>query len=346
MAKVDLGSVIGPQGPKGDKGDPGEVTLEEFYKAFPTDTASGTVASFLDGADGIPLKSCIVQIEPVQDLHGYENPWPAGGGANQWDEDWENGYYDRSTGAKDGNSNTTYFRSKNYIPCAPNTSYYFKAPSVHASNDTYYAVLFYDEDKSIISAINFSVGNTTQTTPQNAKFMTFYIEVGTSGATYKNDIAINYPATVTTYAPYSNICPISGWTGAKVTVSSTTDEADGQTYSITFPTEAGTVYGGTLDVTNGALTVDRAQIASYNGETLPGKWISDRDVYAAGASPTTGAQVVYELATPITYQLTPQEITTLLGQNNIWADTGDMSVTYRADTKLYIDKMHPAPELE
>lgn len=49
-------------------------------------------------------------------------------------------------------------------------------------------------------------------------------------------------------------------------------------------------------------------------------------------------QVVLPLATPITYHLTPQEITTLLGQNNIWADTGDMSVTYRADTKLYIDK--------
>lgn len=44
----------------------------------------------------------------------------------------------------------------------------------------------------------------------------------------------------------------------------------------------------------------------------------------------TGAQLVYELDTPITYQLTPQEITTLLGQNNIWADTGDVTVTYGA----------------
>lgn len=111
----------------------------------------------------------------------------------------------------------------------------------------------------------------------------------------------------------------------------------GETYDITFPSEAGTVYGGTLDVMNGVLTVDRAQIASYAGETLPSTWISDRDVYSAGATPTTGAQVVYELATHVTYHLTSQEITTLLGQNNIWADTGDTSVTYRADTKLYID---------
>jgi len=86
------------------------------------------------------------------------------------------------------------------------------------------------------------------------------------------------------------------------------------------------------------LTVTDAQIASYAGETLPGEWISDRDVYVAGTTPTTGAQVVYKLATPITYTLTPQEITSLLGTNNLWADTGDSEVEYRADAKLYIAK--------
>ncbi len=49
-------------------------------------------------------------------------------------------------------------------------------------------------------------------------------------------------------------------------------------------------------------------------------------------------QISYLLATPITYQLTPQEILTLLGQNNIWADTGDVEVSYPADTKLYIER--------
>ena len=49
-------------------------------------------------------------------------------------------------------------------------------------------------------------------------------------------------------------------------------------------------------------------------------------------------QVCYPLATPITYQLTPQEITSLLGANNLWADTGDSEVEYRADVKLYITK--------
>lgn len=52
-----------------------------------------------------------------------------------------------------------------------------------------------------------------------------------------------------------------------------------------------------------------------------------------------GLQILYELATPITYQLTPQELTTLLGTNNIWSNTGDSEIKYRADIALYIDKI-------
>lgn len=112
----------------------------------------------------------------------------------------------------------------------------------------------------------------------------------------------------------------------------------GTTYPVSWQTEAGTVYGGTLDVTTGTLTVTMANIASYNGETLPGAWISDRDVYSEGTTPTIGAQVVYELAAPIVYHLTPVEIRTLAGQNTIWADTGSVTVKYTADTKAFIDK--------
>ena len=38
------------------------------------DTASGDIASFPDGADGLPVKDLTVSIEPVQDLHGYDSP--------------------------------------------------------------------------------------------------------------------------------------------------------------------------------------------------------------------------------------------------------------------------------
>ncbi len=46
------------------------------------------------------------------------------------------------------------------------------------------------------------------------------------------------------------------------------------------------------------------------------------------------------LAEPLVIQLDPVTVTTLLGQNNVWADTGDSTVAYRADTKLYIQKIN------
>ena len=84
-----------------------------------------------------------------------------------------------------------------------------------------------------------------------------------------------------------------------------------------------TYYGGKLDVVSGVLSVV-PYYASYNGETLVGEWISDRDKYEVGTTPTIGAQVVNIGATPTTIQLTPTAVSSLLGQNNLWADTGDV----------------------
>lgn len=108
--------------------------------------------------------------------------------------------------------------------------------------------------------------------------------------------------------------------------------------TLSWQTQAGTVYGGTLDVTTGLLTVTHGQIASYAGESVNGPWLSSLDTYSAGATPSSGAQVVYPLETPVTYRLTPQELDSLLGQNGIFADCGNVSVTYRADPVKYIDK--------
>jgi hypothetical protein len=72
----------------------------------------------------------------------------------------------------------------------------------------------------------------------------------------------------------------------------------------------------------------------------------NRYIYVKDSRYTTGEELKtalsghycsYEVATPITYELTAEQISTLLGVNNIWCDTGDTSVEYRADTKLYID---------
>lgn len=106
-------------------------------------------------------------------------------------------------------------------------------------------------------------------------------------------------------------------------------EPFGNTYPITWQTEAGTVYGGTVDAVTGKLIVTDAEIASYNGETLPSTWISDRDVYADGTTPTIGAQVVYKLTEPLEYDISSITINPLLGDNTIFSDTnGINTITY------------------
>lgn len=91
----------------------------------------------------------------------------------------------------------------------------------------------------------------------------------------------------------------------------------------------GTVYGGTLNPLTGVLTA-YPYYASYNGETLTGRWVSDRDKYVAGTTPTIGAQVVDMSGTGTEIQLTPQQIRSLYGQNNIFADTGNVAIEYWA----------------
>ena len=44
----------------------------------------GELVSF-KAAYAVPLKALSVALAPIQDLHGYASPWPAGGGSNLWD---------------------------------------------------------------------------------------------------------------------------------------------------------------------------------------------------------------------------------------------------------------------
>lgn len=52
----------------------------------------------------------------------------------------------------------------------------------------------------------------------------------------------------------------------------------------------------------------------------------------------TPLEIVYEFATPEEIQLSPQQLDTLKGINNVWSSTGDTTLSYVADTKMYIDQ--------
>ena len=352
------------------QGDAGEVTLDEFYKAFPTDTASGAIASFSDGADDLPLKSLVVNINPIQDLsHGDpspENLCPISGwtevdveqrGVNVWDEEWEVGEY-----GNDGTKANTGagIRSKNYINVLPNLTYAF------ISTLNLY-VCEYDIDKNFIKRYYVVPLAPNKQVSSNCYYVTFNT-ASAYGTTYNHDISINYPSTDHSYHPF---------TGRSITIQL------GQT-----------VYGAKLYPLEGKAVIDRAMrvfdgtevwsnYATKNGFSIGindmlvgyrqngisnylvrnpssgqcGFWlgVNNRTLYVldvvnniiAEQSTTEWRaylaehplQILYPLAEPIEIQLDSHTLNSLYGQNNLWADSGDTEVEYRADTKLFIERL-------
>lgn len=111
----------------------------------------------------------------------------------------------------------------------------------------------------------------------------------------------------------------------------------GTTATLTFPE---TIYGGTVDAVTGKGSKTWDFITSYNGEALPGEWISDRDVYAPGTTPTTGAQVAYKLATPEPFQATGnQALPAVSGLNTLYTDGDSLAVSGRSDPLSTIQTM-------
>ena len=114
----------------------------------------------------------------------------------------------------------------------------------------------------------------------------------------------------------------------------------GQTATLTLPR---TIYGGTVDAVTGDGQETWKLIDSYAGEDLLGKWISDRDVYASGTAPTTGAQVAYKLTEPISFTATgAQPIPALSGVNTVLTDADSATVTGRGDPIKHITDLEDA----
>lgn len=198
-----------------------------------------------------------------------------------------------------------------------------------------------------------------------------------------------------------NVRTISGWTGANIYRDSVHSPSATPSATVDWSGSAGTVYGGTLDLTAGKLIVDRALLTldsnipsgtsgirnitaignsvrfEYypyrsigvalaplvsdkfaNAATNAGNpWVADtgsgsspRMYVCMGSTYTTDALIrqwfasnpttfVYKIPNATEYTLTPETISTLLGENYVWADCGDVVLDYRADTTLYIQKL-------
>ena len=80
-------------------------------------------------------------------------------------------------------------------------------------------------------------------------------------------------------------------------------------------------------------------IGSFSGNVLSSGNVDDWIVFAFDSSMNTyekisqwfknnNTQICYELATPQTYQLTPQQVNTLVGTNNVWSEQGNIELSY------------------
>ena len=425
-----------------------------------TQTATGNPVTITTVQEGL-AKSAVVEFNPIQDLHGQSAPYPAGGGKNKYsvlvgNDDWT-GYNGGTSSGTDGvlsitststNNSGVYTSNTNklYIYVGSNTGVYTLSAYVKASANATFRMGF-----SGLSSQDFSITTAWQrisitvTLDGSAHSIIFYSRG--DAVTYDiKDVQFESGETATPYAPYSNICPISGWDGLELTrtgknifheiieqggvyssggLSSRSDRCrttlipvkegvtysasiksngnaqiigayfynsstassgtfvdkataeqgkpvsftiaqgathllllfanaestssdvtpsdvqelqvevgkqatpyepyQGETYTAAFPS---TVMGGSYDFATGEGSETWDYIASYAGETLPGEWMSDRDVYAEGTTPTTGAEVAYKLATPTEISLTPADVNLLKGLNTVWTDGDTVQVKY------------------
>lgn len=102
-------------------------------------------------------------------------------GRNQWDEEWEVGSIDASTG--EDVSSSSVIRSKNMIPVLQSTKYFFTCPA--ATGGRYY---FYDVTGAFLSSAYISENNSF-TIPVGAMLMRFTM-ASQYGTTYNHDICL------------------------------------------------------------------------------------------------------------------------------------------------------------
>lgn len=140
--------------------------------------------------------------------------------------------------------------------------------------------------------------------------------------------------TPTAYAPYANIRPIRGRDSVSIT-----RQEDELSMTLTLPE---TIYGGEVGADGEGQETWR-YIESYAGEELPAEWICDRAVYAEGATPPTGSQVAYKLATPVPFTASGGgTIKALSGTNTILTDADTLTVKGRADPIRIIQQLQAA----
>ena len=187
-------------------------------------TASGQIANFETNLTD-DLLALDVNIEPVQDLHGYDYPWPAGAGKNMayFSDDNLNSTrgasvtYDDTYNDVKITSTAAWTRAVFEIPCPENTTVTVSFKGSCTSN--YKRVQFFpnanlsSQYKNITITDQEALYSTTFTT--NAGTDTIYVCFYTAteivgGDMIIKDFQIEKRSSASAFNPYVNVCPITG----------------------------------------------------------------------------------------------------------------------------------------
>ena len=336
--------------------------------------ASGAIASFDDGGDNKPLKSLKVSINPVQSGSGEPSPsnvrpisgWNAVNvtrcGKNLFDysQRTDNKYLNVNTGAEVPNN--AYYITP-FIPVKAGQTVYI--PDSGTSRRW-----FYNTQKVATTYLNNSSNQTF--TPQENGYIrvsvfknipnaTIYqIELGSTATAYEPYIGTDYTIQLgdTYYGGKLNVTTgVLKATWAEVTIDENTNIVNG---SSGMPFKASVIINGKPASSPSALSgtlcnqlKEVSQASTWGTDYTFARTGATSDFYFKFDSTITTVEackqyltdnplkVVYELkeSAYTTIQLTPTQVKSLLGNNNLWSDTGEITeCVYQRDLNIAINK--------
>ena len=334
-----------------------------------TETASGSVVHLLDGSDALPVKSLKVNIVATQAGSGDPSPdnvrpisgWDAVTVTRAGENLLRNativqGTFDINTGGSAISAKR--IRVDDYIPITPGEY------RVGSAENYQYVIYAYDSSKVMIEAetVKSWKGADVPFTITNAAFIRLgFRKIGDSIIT-PDEIHNYYCTDGSTIATYP--VPL-GRTVYGGTLDVTTGELVVDTACIPLPSIAGTALSGTVrrfytGIVQAALgytavvacdslkasdtyvytQLDYVSFSTDGRIVVTPTWGQELTTVEAFNAELTNhpINVVVKLATHQTYTLTPQEVELLLGENTIYADAGDIEISYVVGVEEYIVK--------
>lgn len=224
-------------------------------------TITGDPARFV-ATERVPVSGVSMDFEPVQDLHGYEYPWPPGGGKNLWNTQAYSGIgynlaegtpitLSESTCTVNGNKITYYVESwkgRTFVARPLTTGTYHLQVDISQISNPRISIYIVNNDVILTRIGNYTSG--TAISPNINVSDGEYIAIFIGSNTAQTITFLNYQIesgnTASAWSPYSNICPITGRDSVNVYVSPEPAVVDGtEEHEIEF---GQTVYAGTLTV--------------------------------------------------------------------------------------------------